>query len=41
MKASSDTRLMRGMGLVLELFGIESEARIVLETEIESTIGFE
>jgi uncharacterized SAM-dependent methyltransferase len=35
MKASTDTRLMRGTGLVPELFGIESE------TGIELTVGFE
>jgi hypothetical protein len=41
MKASADTRLMRGTGLVLELFGMESETRVVSETGIESTVGFE
>jgi hypothetical protein len=41
MKASADTRLMRGMGLVPDLFRIELEARIVSGTGIESTIGFE
>jgi hypothetical protein len=41
MKASTDTRLMRGTGLVLELFGLGSEVGIVLGTGIESTVGFE
>jgi hypothetical protein len=31
---------MRGMGLVLELFGIELEAKIVLVTGIESIVYF-
>jgi hypothetical protein len=41
LKASADTRLMRGTGLVPELFKIGSEVRIVSETEIKSTVGFE
>jgi hypothetical protein len=41
MKASADTRLMRGMGLAPDLFRIELEAGIVSGTGIESTIGFE
>jgi hypothetical protein len=41
MKASTDTRLMRGMELVLELFGMELETGVVLETGIELTVGFE
>jgi hypothetical protein len=41
MKASTDTRLMRGTGLVLEIFRVELEVGIVLETGVESTIGFE
>jgi hypothetical protein len=41
MKASADTRLMRGMELVPELFGMELESRVVPETGIESTVGFE
>jgi hypothetical protein len=41
MKASADTRLMRGMELVLELFGMESETGVVPGTGIESTVGFE
>jgi hypothetical protein len=41
MKASADTRLMRGTGLVPELFRIGSEVGIVSETRIGSTVGFE
>jgi hypothetical protein len=41
MKASADTRLMRGMELVPELFGMESETGAVPRTGIESTVGFE
>jgi hypothetical protein len=41
MKASADTRLMRGMGLVSDLFRIGSKAGIVLGSGIESTVGFE
>jgi hypothetical protein len=41
MKASADTRLMRGMELVPELFRMESETRVVPKTGIESTVGFE
>jgi hypothetical protein len=41
MKASADTRLMRGTGLVPELFGIGLEVGIVLEIGIGSTVGFE
>jgi hypothetical protein len=41
MKASADTRLMRGTGLVPEIFGAGSEVRIVSETGIKSTVGFE
>jgi hypothetical protein len=40
MKASTDTRLMRGMELVLELFGMEPEAGVVPKTGIELTVGF-
>jgi hypothetical protein len=41
MKASADTRLMRGTRLVPELFGIESKTGVVLGTGSESTVGFE
>jgi hypothetical protein len=41
MKASADTRLMRGTELVPELLGMESETGTVLGTGIESTVGFE
>jgi hypothetical protein len=41
MKASADTRLMRGMELVPELLRMELEVGIVSGTGIESTVGFE
>jgi hypothetical protein len=41
MKASTDTRLMRGTGLVLKIFRAGLEVGIVLETGVESTVGFE
>jgi hypothetical protein len=41
MKASTDTRLMRGTGLVSEIFGVGSEVRIVLETGAELIVRFE
>jgi hypothetical protein len=41
MKASADTGLMRGTGLVLEIFGVGLEVGIVSETKIESTVGFD
>jgi hypothetical protein len=41
MKASTDTRLMRGTGPVPELFRMESETRVVLGTGIELTVGLE
>jgi hypothetical protein len=41
MKASADTRLMSGVELVPELFGIESETGVVPRTGIKSTVGFE
>jgi hypothetical protein len=41
MKASTDTRLMRGMGLVPELVRIELETRVVSETGIKPIVGFE
>jgi hypothetical protein len=41
MKASADTRLMRGTELVPELFRMELETGVVPKTEIKSTVGFE
>jgi hypothetical protein len=41
MKASTDTRLMRGTGLVPEMAGEGSEVRIVSETGIGLTVRFE